>query len=305
MGKRSSISSGNDTQRKKTKGSSGGPKKRKLPTSFLDCQSLSLVVNNPHHDDQASKEEQQQFCITPVVSESTKEIFLDRFIKEIVKQYQPIKKKKKHSTNNKNDSTTTTTTTTATAMVLMNGKLVQKSINITAKSNNNSTIEQQQQQEQQQEEEDENSKRILWKERMIIGTNQCSRRLEELLAVSATPPPPRRRPRRQPSLIVMAHDVHPATMLVHVPPIANTLRIPLMLLPGRSSIELGNALNVKRTSIVMFVPSSSSSENDNDTKRSDDNVDGHVGDDDEDPIDSFVEFVTTQLLITADERNSS
>ena len=93
----------------------------------------------------------------------------------------------------------------------------------------------------------------------------------------------------------MAHDVHPATMLVHVPSIANhkKLQIPLMLLPGRSSIELGNALNIKRTSIIMFVKSSTSSS---------DGGDNEDGDDNDDPIDSFVEFAKTELL-TTDEGN--
>ena len=114
MGKRSSISSNssnNDTQKKKAKSSAGSSsstnKKRKLPTSFLDCQSLSLVVNNPHEQ---RSTEQENFCITPVVSESTKEIFLDRFIKEIVKPYQTNIQKERKETRKEWSVVLTTTT---------------------------------------------------------------------------------------------------------------------------------------------------------------------------------------------------
>ena len=111
-----------------------------------------------------------------------------------------------------------------------------------------------------------------------MGTNQCSRLLEKASAaqnVSSQLSP-------HPSLIVLARDVYPPTMLAHIPFLAKKLDVPLLLLPGEASLELGQTMSVQRVSVMMFLSSAK------DTGTSAPNKV-------EDSIDSFVAFIKNQL----------
>jgi ribosomal protein L7Ae-like RNA K-turn-binding protein len=76
----------------------------------------------------------------------------------------------------------------------------------------------------------------------------------------------------------MARDIYPPTMLAHVPVLARQLNIPLLMLPGKASVEIGKALGIRRTSILVFLPSSQT-------------------DSSSVAVNSFVEFVVSQIPI--------
>ena len=93
--------------------------------------------------------------------------------------------------------------------------------------------------------------------------------------------------RERPSLIVLARDIYPPTMLSHVPVLAQKLNVKLLILPGQASTELGQAFGTKKTSILVFLPPADKDHNDD-------------GDDDDSreqnaAITSFVNFMIQQI----------
>jgi len=77
-----------------------------------------------------------------------------------------------------------------------------------------------------------------------------------------------------PSLILLARDVRPSTVLGHVRAYANLLNVPMLILPGgKASAELGKAAGGLRfASMAMFLPR------------------GANGD-----VDSFVRYATSKI----------
>ena len=257
--------------KKKTK-----KRKRYVPKSFLECQSLTHVVGFPP---------QNELVMTPTASEFAKELFLDRFVKEIVRPFQPGRtpNRRHHDGDDAAGSRQIAATTESNAgyyHVMVGGKLVKKrrisgdnppsrlssndSPPIDAIGNNNNNNE-------------TSRKRRIWNENIVIGSNQCLRLLETVFAdhcgdnAGVTPKISRpsttttttttttgdasssgKRVFSKPSLIVLAKDVYPPTMLCAVPVLAKRLEIPLLLLPGKASLDLGRALNAKRTSVLVF-----------------------------------------------------
>ena len=87
--------------------------------------------------------------------------------------------------------------------------------------------------------------RSILKQRILVGTNACTRALEAACAHKGTPP----------RLLVVASDVTPATILVHVMVLCHQHQIPILVLPGpATSIELGQLLGTKKVSILAFLP---------------------------------------------------
>jgi ribosomal protein L7Ae-like RNA K-turn-binding protein len=282
----SSSQKHNDNTKKKTK-----KRKQYIPLSFLKCQSLTHVVGFPP---------QSELVTTPVASDFVKELFLDRFVKEIVKPFQPDKTK---NCNNDGSNATTTAPTTIDSNagyyhVMVSGKLVKK--RRISKDNNqpNRTTTAPSEQRQPTDDIDDGltRKKIIWKENIVIGTNQCLRLLENLnanycddttTAKAAPTTTSTKDAARTSSLIVVAKDIYPPTMCCAVPVLAKRLGIPLLLLPGKASLELGRALNNKRTSILIFscdgsasaLTRSSSSNNSNINNNSDSNSNSEASSD--------------------------
>jgi hypothetical protein len=86
----------------------------------------------------------------------------------------------------------------------------------------------------------------------------------------------------QPDLVILARDIRPPNMLAHVPHFCNLLKIPILLLPGRASTDIGKVLGGKNTSIVMFL------------KRSDGQIDDEVSIRYHRILDSFLEFAKSK-----------
>jgi ribosomal protein L7Ae-like RNA K-turn-binding protein len=232
-------------------------KKRKLfiPRSFLECQSLTHVVGFPP---------QNELVTTHVASDLVKELFLDRFVKEIVGPFQP-ETRAKNSREGKNDGETRSTSESGAGHyhVMVGGKLVKKrriSNNDNNQPNRTTPTTPCDHNSQPTDEIDDRlaRKRRIWKENVVIGSNQCLRILEDLNATPSTTTTMDSSNTtghplvRKPSLIVMAKDMYPPTLCCAVPALAKRLDISLLLLPGKASLELGRALNAKRCSILMF-----------------------------------------------------
>ena len=208
-------------------------RKRKLPTSFLESQTLSLVSDFPTTKEEDSYSS-RRIVNTNVVSESTKAIFLDRFSKEVVQPFRPSPSKG-----------------VGGLFVMMENGTLTRQPQCTRK------------------EKSDDSEDNIWRERLVMGTNQCLRNLENDIKNQPGPP--------QASLMVLARDIYPPTMLAHAPVMAKRLGIPVLLLPGKASNEIGQAVGVKKTSILLFL---SSKANDQGNSK----------------INSFVDFVISDMI---------
>jgi len=99
------------------------------------------------------------------------------------------------------------------------------------------------------------------KARMTIGTNSCSRAFENISrakeqsedstlvdtnSLSSLPKD------RKISLCVLARDVRPASILSHIPYLCLLHNVPILLLPGKASHDLGMVLGGKKVSVLLF-----------------------------------------------------
>ena len=117
-----------------------------------------------------------------------------------------------------------------------------------------------------------------------IGVNQCTRLLENTLK--------RKKENKSdeksllPSLIILTRDVRPATICSHIPIYAHLLnKVPILVLPGKASVEFGSLLGIKSIAAAMFLsPSKVSS-----TNCSDEELDAH------NDVHSFINFVVQNL----------
>ena len=115
--------------------------------------------------------------------------------------------------------------------------------------------------------------------RFICGINQCTRALEN------------GDDSHHPSLIILARDVRPATILEHISLYAHIKSIPILILPGRASLELGEAVGIRRVAAICFLPKdvdSSLSFRDDKTKMDEwkeSNID----------VDAFISYVISKI----------
>ena len=89
---------------------------------------------------------------------------------------------------------------------------------------------------------------------LVVGTNKCTRTLElsmNKLAESCGDDKASQFPLK-PLLIMLARDLRPPTILAHVPFFAKQLGIPIVLLPGKASSDLGKLLKRKRAAVILF-----------------------------------------------------
>jgi len=96
--------------------------------------------------------------------------------------------------------------------------------------------------------------------RIVIGSNQCTRALELARTAMMTKPQLHDggssvtvKRGSLPSLVLLARDVRPPIILAHVPILCRLLQIPLLLLPGKASSDMGKLLGVKTASILIFL----------------------------------------------------
>lgn len=90
------------------------------------------------------------------------------------------------------------------------------------------------------------------KDRMIIGTNSCSRAFENSV---------RTKEKREKStessskisLCVLSRDVRPASILSHIPYLCQLHNVPILMLPGKASHDLGRTLGGKKVSVLLFM----------------------------------------------------
>jgi ribosomal protein L7Ae-like RNA K-turn-binding protein len=162
---------------------------------------------------------------TPLVSQLTKEIFMDRFQKEIVSRFQ-------------------------------------FSLSSQLRGDDPTSLQ------------DVKSRRTVLKQRILVGTNACTRALESAVYSSKG---------LSPLLLIVAADLNPPTILAHIPVLAKQTHVPILLLPGRASFELGKALGTKKVAILCFQPHEPVDE----ATEAEEEVHGAV--------DSFVEFMLQKL----------
>lgn len=257
--------------------------RRENPQSWLENETLEFVAGSSDN----------AVVRTNVASQHDKELFMDRLQKEIIPYYWKTKEKTIGTEGKGNKDTTGSNEKQSTE------------ISVTATENTSVVIHQQQQQQ-----------------RLIMGTNQCTRVLENTLQGLAANnnsinnnsqgnAPVHVEPVVLPSLIVLARDIYPPTILSHIPVMAEQIRrrekesgadnnysnssLPILLLPGPASHELGKIFGTKRVSVLMFLPPSST------TTATDDEVtlDGSstTKQDDDDKMTSFLQFVTKTIKL--------
>lgn len=203
------------------------------------------VAGFPSPSATGNEQQQADLITTQVASDVAKDIFLDRLVKEIVEPFRPKKA-------NNDDS----------YFVMVNGKLRKQRKEGSSKKGGNQA--------------DDKKDDDVWNERVRIGTNQCLRILESVISRNTRID---EKSSMDPSLLVMARDIYPPTMLAHAPAIAQKLSIPLLMLPGKASDDIGRALGIKKTSILLFLSSTKTDAS-------------HAA------VNSFVDFVASQIPTT-------
>jgi hypothetical protein len=240
------ISPSNDANHnsKKSKGTPSAPleaPKPRKPQQSLETNETLACVASPWGPIQTS-----------VLSHVLQDVVLERFQKELIERYpcwlshsKQAKPRRKRPMKEENDDG-----------------------NIT----NDGSIEIMDHHEKQQQSfsDDERMIQSIFRSRILMGTNQCTRALEAaiharhqqgvypsssqevLFSNTATTTPTATT--KAPSLIIMARDVYPPTMLAHIPVMARQVGTPIVLLPRNASLEMGKLLYTRRVAIVAFLP---------------------------------------------------
>ena len=126
----------------------------------------------------------------------------------------------------------------------------------------------------------------------MIGINQCTRALEsackqrnqqsdqgaESNAAASVP-----------SLVLLARDVRPATIVAHISIYAHILGIPTLVLPGKASAELGAAVGIRSVAAAIFLSSPGEEEMPGDEQKKREWRDAHI------EVDSFVRYALSKI----------
>ena len=176
------------------------------PPSWLENESLACV---------AAPFSTEHSIRTPVASDLLKQVWMDRFQKEILIPFQFTLSRNKSNAQEDTDSCRTN----------------------------------------------------ILRQRMLVGTNQCTRALEAKIMSQSTD--------SVPILVVMARDIYPPTILSHIPVLVDQLNrrrnddhaakkisLPILLLPGRASSEMGALLGTKKVAILVFLSKSTTRDDD-------------------------------------------
>jgi len=111
--------------------------------------------------------------------------------------------------------------------------------------------------------------------RLRCGINQCTRALEDEL--------------QSPKLIILARDVRPATIFEHILVYAQIRNIPILLLPGRASLELGEAVGLRTCAALAFLARDSCSYQDDNKAKIEEWNECNID------IDAFIAYVVSKI----------
>lgn len=129
---------------------------------------------------------------------------------------------------------------------------------------------------------------------LLIGTNQCTRVLEKA-ASDGEGHSLERKMNLKPTLVMLARNLRPPTILAHIPYLCKQLNIPIAFLPGSASVELGKVFNRKRASIILFMTSNNKDKvNSTGLSKSEKDIIKKIN--------SFVEFAKSKIPLQKDEK---
>lgn len=290
---------------------SGTSTQTKTPTS----KKKQKIKNTPHkviHQDSITNVTSALYGLieTKVLPSFEKDILFDRFQKEIIRKFhytlrRPRKTNPKtNSKKNKNNEEEKQTSSSS----IPTKKTLKRKLFEANKTPNTSDGDENESVGIDLYDEDDHYQEYLTvlKSRIITGTNQCTRALESMILrqqqnKKANDNAPTREssqistsstritPPSEPIILFIARDVRPPTILAHFPVLAKALNIPLLLLPGRASFELGQILGVKKVSVLLLMKNPSLDKKD-ENKSSLKTQNCHRC------LDSFAEFAKTKVL---------
>jgi len=108
------------------------------------------------------------------------------------------------------------------------------------------------------------------KSRIIIGTNSCTRAFEKLYSQQKQKQNQDRDKDQstlsyekpgssevvshssKPSLCILARNVRPPSILAHIPYLCHQMNVPIILLPGKASNDLGSILGGRKVAVLLF-----------------------------------------------------
>ena len=287
-------------KRSKTKNKKRKAEQNPPPTSFLECSSLTCItgilptevsssaVSSVSTNTKVSVTVPQISVVsTPAALDIAKELFLDRFVREIVQPFSLRYQLSSYTRKRRYHEKTLPYTQS----------LLNKRQKLDAQNDTHT-----------EDSQLERQRRQHCRQRLIMGINQCARYLERVASSTQQQLVDQGRPEDElrieksahekvegdtkavvPCLMVLARDIYPPMMLSQAPLWARAFNIPILLLPGQASSELGQAVGTRKTSILLFLPRSESSV----TVPAPETVNSKSSDDDE--IDSFIEYAKTLL----------
>jgi ribosomal protein L7Ae-like RNA K-turn-binding protein len=99
----------------------------------------------------------------------------------------------------------------------------------------------------------EEKRSIILRRHLIVGINECTRVLENVNRQGKEEGLDADKKKLIPSLVMLARDLRPPTIVSHIPYLCKQLNIPVALLPGKASSDVGKTLRIKRASVVVFM----------------------------------------------------